>query len=76
MAVDIDATVNFSYGTPKILFSGIRLLPVDSGERYDITPDGKWFVTTALSTGSVSLTSINVVLNFFSELKDISGTGK
>jgi hypothetical protein len=73
MAVDIGATASFTSSTPRVLFSGFRLLSVDSGQTYDITPDGKSLVTTRSSTGSESLTSIKVVLNFFTELKGKSG---
>ncbi len=76
MAVAIDVAASFTNGTPRALISGIRLLPVDSGQSYDITPDGKWLVTTQSGVGSESLTTIQVILNVFSELRENSGTGK
>jgi len=68
MAVDIDTGGSFSNGTPRVLFSGIRPLPVESGQSYDITPDGKSIVTTQSSSGEESLTSIQVVQNFYGEV--------
>ncbi len=76
MSVDVDPGTAFKTGSPKVVFSGLRLLPVDSGQSYDITPDGKYIVTTQSSGEEESLTTIQVVLNLFTELKEKSGGGR
>ncbi len=73
MAVDIDTAGTFSAGPPKTVLSGINPLPVESGHTYDLSLDGRSIVTTISSTGDESLDDIQVVLNFFSDLKQKTG---
>jgi hypothetical protein len=69
MAMDITPGASFKAGTPHVLFEGEwgTTTPVRS---YDITPDGQHFIM--VQPGDVpdqKVTRINVVLNWFDELK-------
>jgi hypothetical protein len=78
MAVALETEPTFRPGKPKWLFTGkyVSLNPIDLGYEnapWDISPDGKRFLMmkeaqTAAST-SEGLRKINVVLNWFEELK-------
>ncbi len=78
MAVEVETEPTFKRGNPKVLFTGvyfsttylkIALTP------WDISPDGKRFlmIKPSASTGAASEAAgprkINVVLNWFEELK-------
>ncbi len=68
MAVEIATEPNFSPGTPKMLFEGDFRTGLVSRADYDVTPDGQRFLMVQL--GDVLKESqINVVLNWFEELK-------
>jgi hypothetical protein len=69
MAMDITPGTSFKAGTPHVLFEGGWSLttPLRS---YDITPDGQRFIMVL--PGDVpdqKVTRLNVVLNWFDELK-------
>ena len=60
----------FRAGTPKLLFEGTFRTTNNSRANYDVTPDGQRFVMTTVSDQPQNaLTQINVVLNWFEELK-------
>ena len=65
----------FSACIPKILFNGFPAVNVDSGISYDITSDGKYFITTSPVTGSI-FKNISVVLNWTEEIKKLSSSEK
>jgi serine/threonine protein kinase len=79
MAVAVEAEPTFSPGKPKVLFKGTYVswdAPFDF-TLWDISPDGKRFLMikpTPVSTGATpaavsSRPKINIVLNWFEELK-------
>jgi serine/threonine-protein kinase len=81
MAVAVQTEPTFSLGTPKTLF---RLTYIGSspgsGTPWDISPDGKRFLMmkepgSPASAGGAPL-KINIVLNWFEELKQRVPTGK
>jgi Tol biopolymer transport system component len=76
MAVAIETERELSVGTPRTLFEG-RFLPVPSGDvpgsSYDISPDGQSFLMIKREQDLV-LPQINVVLNWFEELKRLAPT--
>jgi serine/threonine protein kinase/Tol biopolymer transport system component len=78
MAVDIAIKPSFSAGTPKMLFEGpYQLLPTISTPNYDVSPDGQRFLMLKPVESAVAApTQINVVLNWFEELKQRVPTGK
>ena len=61
MAVSVELEPTFRVGRPRPLFEGRY------AEYYDITPDGKHFVM--LTEEQAELTEMNVVLNWFEELR-------
>jgi serine/threonine protein kinase/Tol biopolymer transport system component len=78
MAVDVTTQPTFSAGRPKMVFEG-PYAPDPSGGRpnYDVSRDGQRFLMMkSLELQGVSLTQINVVLNWFEELKAKVPVGK
>jgi hypothetical protein len=76
MAVPVDTEPKFALGKPKMLFPDtyISLLGGgNEGHAWDIHPDGKQFLMMKLaavaSTEETSRPNINIVLNWFEELK-------
>jgi serine/threonine-protein kinase len=75
MAVDVETEPIFDYGAPKILFQSQYVgFAYSEGTPWDIHPDGKRFLmmkTTAAADAAVGRqTKINIVLNWFEELKE------
>jgi Tol biopolymer transport system component len=70
MAVDIDTQSGFEAGKPRQLFEGPYLLTSGSFPWYDVSPDGQRFLMLKPVESQASApTQINVVLNWFEELK-------
>jgi Tol biopolymer transport system component len=71
MAVEVATKPSFSVGTPKMLFEGgYQLLPAISTPNYDVSPDGQRFLMLKpVESAQAAPTQINVVLNWFEELK-------
>jgi Tol biopolymer transport system component len=70
MAVDVTTEPEFKAGVPRPLFEG----PYRAGggfghSSYDITSDGQNFLVTSIGIPPPPVTQINVVLNWFEELK-------
>jgi eukaryotic-like serine/threonine-protein kinase len=75
MAVDITTQPGFAPGKPRMLFEGrYELSPVQLAN-YDVSPDGQRFLMLK-PTEKAAPTQINVVLNWFEELKQKVPTGK
>jgi len=68
MAVDIATQPVFSASTPRLLFEGDYLLNLVFSPGYDVSRDGQRFLM-AIARDPTSDTQINVVLNWFEELK-------
>jgi Tol biopolymer transport system component len=69
MAADVMTQPSFSTGKPRILFEG-QYLPGDVIPSYDISPDGQRFLMLKPSElVQAAPTQINVVLNWFEDLK-------
>jgi Tol biopolymer transport system component len=71
MAVPVFTATTFSAGVPTILFNGFPAMNVDSGISYDITADGKYFITTQPVRGT-SYKNIAVVLHWVDETKNLT----
>ncbi|PYV74084.1 MAG: hypothetical protein DMG97_09650 [Acidobacteria bacterium] len=69
MAVDIAAQASFTAGKPHMLFEGRYELPPGTTPNYDVSPDGQRFLMIKPSETGETTTQINVVLNWFEELK-------
>ena len=77
MAVDITAQPSFSAGKPRMLFEGQYQPSPFVYENYDVSPDGQRFLMLKpVESGDAAPTQINVVLNWFEELKQKVPTGK
>jgi len=77
MAVEIATQPGFSAGKPKVLFEG-RYVPTPSTfPNYDVSPDAQRFLMFKPSEqAQAAPTQINVVLNWFEELRQKVPTGK
>jgi serine/threonine protein kinase len=77
MAVDIATQPSFTAGKPRMLFEGQYAPTPITFPAYDVTPDGQRFLMLKPSEqAEVAKTQINVVLNWFEELKQKVPTGK
>ncbi len=75
MAVSFQSEPTLKLGTPKELFEGQYSISTVT-PAYDIHPDGDRFLMVTTGTAEESTTSqINVVLNWFEELKSLFNTG-
>ncbi len=70
MAVDITADEDFTAGNPKLLFED-RGMPLGAAANYDVSLDGERFVMVQPQPAGRQL---NVVLNWFEELKRLVPT--
>jgi len=75
MAVDIATQPSFASGRPHMLFEGQYQPAPGAFPNYDVSPDGQRFLMLKPSEQG-ALTQINVVLNWFEELKQKVPTGK
>jgi serine/threonine protein kinase/Tol biopolymer transport system component len=78
MAVDITTQPSFSAGKPKVLFAG-QYQPSPNpvpNVNYDVSPDGQRFLMVKPGGQDQATTQVNVVLNWFEELKQKVPTGK
>ena len=75
VAVDTATRPSFSAGKPKVLFESPYAPALQTNANYDVSPDGQRFLMVKENEG-VSATQINVVLNWFEELKQKVPTGK
>jgi Tol biopolymer transport system component len=70
MAVEIATQHGFSAGKPRMLFEGQYALGPATTSNYDVSPDGQRFLMVKpAEQEQVPKTQINVVLNWFEELK-------
>jgi serine/threonine-protein kinase len=76
MAVDIATQPTFSAGKPKMLFEGPYVPTPRSFPDYDVSPDGQRFLMLKANEQAQVPAQINVVLNWFEELKQKVPTGK
>jgi Tol biopolymer transport system component len=77
MALDIATQPGFTAGKPRMLFEGrYESVPIPIAN-YDVSPDGQRFLMLKPSAAAEAApTQINVVLNWFEELKQKVPTGK
>jgi eukaryotic-like serine/threonine-protein kinase len=77
MAVEITSQPSFAAGKPRVLFEGKYLSAVFTVPNYDVSPDGQRFLMLKpIEEAQAAPTQINVVLNWFEELKQKVPTGK
>jgi Tol biopolymer transport system component len=77
MAVEVTTQPGFAAGKPRMLFQGPYERSPATSPNYDVSPDGQRFLMLkSADTGESAPTQINVVLNWFEELKRRVPTGK
>jgi len=77
MAVDITTQPGFAAGKPRLLFEGHYQPTPGTTPNYDVSPDGQRFLMIKpTEQAQAAPTQINVVLNWFEELKQKVPTGK
>jgi len=69
MAVEITTQPSFSHGKPRVLFEGAYVLSPRTWADYDVSRDGQRFLMLKGAEQAPTTTQINVVLNWFEELK-------
>ncbi len=67
MVIPIQTSPTFNAGEPRLLFEGGFQWGYSGQPNYDVAPDGRFLMIE--STGGPTATKLNVVLNFFEELK-------
>ena len=75
MAVAIVTEPEFRPAKPRLLFKG-NYFSILYGRSYDITLDGQRFVMLKPMGQELAATQINVILNWFEELKRLVPNGK
>ena len=68
MVVDIGTEPTFSPGRPSVLFEG-QFVSLPYTANYDVAPDGQRFLMIQPIAQEGASSQINVVLNWFEELK-------
>ena len=68
MMVPVSTDPTFSPQNPVVVFTGYVRLNIDSGLTFDISPDGKYFISTKANK-SENLEKITVVANWFPEIE-------
>jgi Tol biopolymer transport system component len=77
MAVDIATQPGFTAGKPRMLFEGQYQPTPTTRPNYDVSRDGQRFLMLKpIEQAQAAPTQINVVLNWFEELKQKVPTGK
>jgi Tol biopolymer transport system component len=77
MAVEIATQTSFAAGKPRVLFEGPYEPTPLTFPNYDVSPDGQKFLMLKPSEqAQAATTQINVVLNWFEELKQKVPAGK
>jgi Tol biopolymer transport system component len=76
MAVDIATEPGFTVGKPRKLFEGQYQLSPVPPPNYDVLPDGQRFLMIEGGEQAQAPAQINVVLNWFEELKQKVPAGK
>jgi len=76
MVVPVQTDPTFRAGRPEILFEGryVTSRVMRSIPYYDISPDGQRFLMIKEETAQQDTAQINVVLNWFEELKRLVPT--
>jgi eukaryotic-like serine/threonine-protein kinase len=71
MVVEVATQPSFTAGKPKMLFQGdyLSVAPGLTNTAYDVSADGQRFLMVKETGRAVSSTQINVVQNWFEELK-------
>jgi hypothetical protein len=69
MSVSVETRQNFVPSTPKLLFQANYGKEHRNDVNYDVSPDGRRFLMTRPVEGQTGGFELNVVLNWYKELK-------
>ena len=69
IAVEVTTQGAFSAGKPRVLFERAYVSTPRSLANYDVSPDGQRFLMLKAAEQAQAPTQINVVLNWFEDLK-------
>jgi len=75
ISVPITFSPTFTPGKPRVVIDGFPLSNIDSGISYDISKDGKYFISTVPLKGG-EFKNISIVLNWTEEVKKLSSNKK
>jgi len=70
MVVEVSAGRTFTQAQPRLLFESPSYLATTPTRAYDVTPDGRFLMVTRAQQAPQPATRINVVLNWFEELRE------
>jgi len=76
MSVPITGTQSLTAGQPRVVLKGYRGVNVESAMSYDISPDAHSILVTRPKEGEGVFQEINVVLNWFDDIKKTVSAGK
>jgi Tol biopolymer transport system component len=76
MVTGVEANATFVATKPRMLFSATYMRHWEGLPDWDITPDGQRFIMIKVGETESAPTHMNVVLNWFEELKSRSDTGQ
>jgi hypothetical protein len=72
MVVEVTGGATFVAGTPRVLFTGRYRGTINGNTPYDVTADGHRFLRVRQAQPQRAVTHIDVVLNWFSELRRVA----
>ncbi len=75
MSVPVSTATTFSAGVATVLLKNFPSQNVDSGMSYDITSDGKYFITTQPAKG-ISYKNIFIILHWTEDIRNLASVGK
>lgn len=67
--VNVERKDEISFSKPEILFSGKYQYDRKYGRYYDLSPDEKYIVAVKETTTDTTISSLNVITNFYEEVK-------
>jgi hypothetical protein len=69
-AVPVVAKPTFMFGVPSAVLNPFRLIPPSGRRSYDVTPDGRFLASVAPPPDTAPTSEVQVVLNWFRELRE------
>jgi serine/threonine-protein kinase len=76
MAVPVETGAKFVAGTPRKLFDGVYNPRTVTDTLYGVAPDGQRFLMIRPATAETHSRQVNVVLNWFEELRNLTASGR
>lgn len=67
---------SFVMGQSRVIIGDYPWVPLESAATFDVSPDGRHILITRSKEGTSAPRQINVVMNWFDELKKNAVSGK